>query len=197
MILKRCFDIVFSFFGLIILFPVLLIISLHIALDSKGPILFFQKRVGKNNKDFQIVKFRTMQMGSQEKGLLTLGDNDPRVTKVGVFLRKYKLDELPQLFNVFNGTMSFVGPRPELRNFVETYPDEYNEVLSIKPGITDLASIAFRDEAELLKHQQNPEQYYLNIILPKKLILHKEYIENKNFLMDIQIIFKTFVAILK
>ena len=197
MVLKRCFDIVFSFIGLILLLPILLVISLVIALDSKGSIFFVQKRVGKNNKDFWIVKFRTMFGGSQEKGLLTIGDRDSRVTRVGVFLRKYKLDELPQLFNVLNGTMSLVGPRPELRNFVEAYPTEYIKVLSVKPGITDLASIAFRNEAELLKQQKHPEKYYLSVILPKKLILHKDYINNRSFLTDLKIIFKTFFAILK
>lgn len=197
MVLKRCFDIVFSFIGLILLLPILLVISLVIALDSKGSIFFVQKRVGKNNKDFRIVKFRTMFGGSQEKGLLTIGDRDSRVTRVGVFLRKYKLDELPQLFNVLNGTMSLVGPRPELRNFVEAYPTEYIKVLSVKPGITDLASIAFRNEAELLKQQKHPEKYYLSVILPKKLILHKDYINTRSFLTDLKIIFKTFFAILK
>ena len=138
-----------------------------------------------------------MKIGSQEKGLLTLGDNDARVTKIGVFLRKYKLDELPQLINVLLGNMSLVGPRPELRYYVEFYPTQYAEVLTIKPGITDFASIAYRDEAEILKKQKNPEQYYLDVILPEKLILHKKYIGSRNFLIDLKIIFKTFASILR
>lgn len=195
MSIKRCFDIIFSFLGLVFLLPFLLLIALLIVLESDGSAFFLQTRVGKNNKDFRIVKFRTMRIDSQEKGLLTIGNHDPRVTKIGFFLRKYKLDELPQLINVLGGTMSFVGPRPELRNYVEIYPNEYAEVLTIKPGITNLASIIFRNEAELLKQQHNPESYYIDVILPKKLILHKEYIDNRNMLMDLKIIFKTFVAL--
>ena len=144
--LKRLFDIVFSLIGLIILLPLLLVIALILKLESKGPVFYNQLRVGKENLDFKIFKFRTMFIGSDKKGLLTVGDRDPRVTNTGFFLRKYKLDELPQLINVFLGSMSFVGPRPEVRHYVNYYSAEDMLVLSVKPGITDYASIAFRDE---------------------------------------------------
>jgi len=195
--IKRLFDIIFSFFGLIFLFPILIIIALLIRIESKGSIFYLQKRVGKHNKDFKIFKFRTMFIGSDKKGLLTLGDKDPRVTKTGFFLRKYKLDEFPQLINVFIGNMSFVGPRPEVRKYINYYSKEDLIILSVKPGITDYASIEFRDEAELLKATNNPEKLYLESILPKKIALNKKYINRKNLLIDLSIIFKTFIIIIK
>lgn len=197
MLVKRCFDIILSIIGLVVLFPALLIIAILTLFDSKTPVFFLQSRVGYHNKDFKIFKFRTMEKGSENKGLLTLGDNDPRVTKIGYFLRKYKLDELPQLANVLIGDMSFVGPRPEVRKYVDMFPKEYSIILSTKPGITDLASVAFRNEAELLKHAVNAEEYYTQVILPKKLNLHKKYIANRNLIFDIKIILKTFLAIIK
>ncbi|WP_452232172.1 sugar transferase [Lacinutrix sp. MEBiC02595] len=195
--IKRLFDLFFSLFGLVILFPILLVIAIFIKLESKGSIFYRQTRVGKNSKDFKIFKFRTMFVGADKKGLLTLGDNDYRVTKVGYFLRKFKLDEMPQLINVLQGTMSFVGPRPEVRKYVEFYSNEDCEILQVKPGITDYASIAFRDEAELLKDTDNPEKLYIEDIMPKKIALNKMYIDNPSVFTDIKIIMKTFLSILK
>ncbi|MDO6596783.1 sugar transferase [Oceanihabitans sp. 2_MG-2023] len=194
---KRLFDICFSLLGLIILFPVLLVIAILIKLESKGSIFFRQIRVGKNNQDFKIFKFRTMFVGSDKKGLLTLGDNDTRVTKIGYFLRKYKLDEIPQLINVLQGTMSFVGPRPEVRKYVNLYSKEDLQILQVKPGITDYASIAFRDEAELLKDTVDPEKLYIEEIMPQKIALNKKYIVNPSVFTDIKIILKTFLSIIK
>lgn len=194
---KRFFDFLFSFLGLILLLPFLLIIAVLIKIESKGPVFYLQFRVGQYNKDFKIFKFRTMKVGSDKKGLLTLGDHDNRVTKVGFYLRKYKLDELPQLINVIIGTMSFVGPRPEVRKYVNHYSKEDLIVFNVKPGITDYASIAFRNEAELLKKAVDPELYYIETILPQKLELHKKYLSQKSFISDIKIILKTFTAILK
>ena len=154
--IKRLFDIIFSLIGLILLLPLLLIIAILLKLESKGPVFYKQVRVGFNSTNFKIFKFRTMFVGSDKKGLLTLGDRDPRVTNIGFFLRKYKLDELPQLINVFIGNMSFVGPRPEVRKYVDLYSESDLEILSVKPGITDYASIVFRDEAQLLKDTDNP-----------------------------------------
>lgn len=195
MLIKRVFDIVFSLIGLIILLPLLLIIALLIKLESKGPVFYMQTRVGQHNKDFKIFKYRTMFVGSDKKGLLTLGDKDPRVTKIGFFLRKYKLDELPQLINVLLGSMSFVGPRPEVRKYVDFYSKEDLKVLRLKPGITDFASIEYRDEAELLKTAENPEAFYIETILPEKLKLHKKYINSQGLWTDFKIILKTIETI--
>ncbi len=189
--IKRMFDIIFSFLGLILLLPLLLLIALLIKLESKGSLFYLQTRVGKHNKDFKIFKFRTMFVGSDQKGLLTLGDRDPRITKTGFFLRKYKLDELPQLINVFIGNMSFVGPRPEVRKYVNYYSQEDLIILSVKPGITDYASIVYRNEAELLKGVNNPEQFYIETIMPEKIKWNKKYINSHNLLTDFKIIFKT------
>jgi lipopolysaccharide/colanic/teichoic acid biosynthesis glycosyltransferase len=194
--IKRIFDIIFSFFGLIILLPLLLLIAILIKVESKGSLFYLQTRVGKHNKDFKIFKFRTMFVGSDLKGLLTLGDRDPRITKTGFFLRKYKLDELPQLINVFIGNMSFVGPRPEVRKYVNYYSEEDLIVLTVKPGITDYASIIFRDEAELLKGTDNPETFYIESIMPEKLKLNKKYINGHNLFTDLKIILKTFKIII-
>lgn len=195
MLIKRVFDIVFSLIGLIILLPLLLIIALLIKLESKGPVFYMQTRVGQHNKDFKIFKYRTMFVGSDKKGLLTLGDRDPRVTKIGFFLRKYKLDELPQLINVLLGSMSFVGPRPEVRKYVDFYSEEDLKVLRLKPGITDFASIEYRDEAELLKTAENPEAFYIETILPEKLKLHKKYVNSQGLWTDFKIILKTIETI--
>ncbi|AZQ58496.1 sugar transferase [Maribacter sp. MJ134] len=194
--LKRIFDISSSIIGIILLIPFFIIISILIKLDSKEPIFYRQVRVGKNNKDFKLFKFRTMSLGSDKKSLITIGNNDPRITKPGVFLRKYKLDELPQIFNVFIGDMSFVGPRPEVRKYVKLYTTNQLRVLSVKPGITDLASIKYSNENELLKNQKNPEKYYVEILMPKKLKLNIDYIEKRNLFFDIKLIVLTFKKIL-
>lgn len=194
--LKRLFDIVFSLLGLLLLLPLLIVVALFLKLESQGPVFYKQVRVGKGNSDFKIFKFRTMFIGSDRKGLLTVGDRDPRVTKTGFFLRKYKLDELPQLINVIIGSMSFVGPRPEVRHYVNYYSAEDIQILSVKPGITDYASIVFRDEAELLKNAENPEDFYIKNILPQKIALNKKYIESASLLVDLKIIIKTIQTIL-
>ncbi|MDU8886151.1 sugar transferase [Yeosuana sp. MJ-SS3] len=189
--MKRVFDILFSFIGLILLFPFFIIISIIIMVESKGPVFFLQERVGINNKDFKIFKFRTMYVGSDKKGLLTVGDRDPRVTKVGYFLRKYKFDEIPQLINVFIGNMSFVGPRPEVRKYVNHYSENDLKILAIKPGITDYASIHFRNEAELLKSVKDPDLLYVKEILPEKIRLNKLYLNNPTIYQDFKIILNT------
>ena len=194
--IKRLFDILFSLIGLIILSPILTLIAISIKIDSKGPIFFRQLRVGRYSEDFKIFKFRTMQINSDKLGLLTVGDKDPRVTKVGYFLRKYKLDEFPQLINVFIGNMSFVGPRPEVRKYVNFYSEEDLKILNVKPGITDYASIKYRNEAEIIKQAIDAEKAYIEDIMPEKIKLNKAYIENNNIFIDVNIIFKTFLSIL-
>lgn len=193
--MKRIFDLLFSFLGLIILSPFLLVIAILIVIDSKGDIFYLQQRVGKNNKDFNIFKFRTMRPNSDKQGLLTVGAKDSRITKIGVFLRKYKIDELPQLINVLIGNMSFVGPRPEVRKYVDLYNSEQKKVLTVKPGITDYASIEYSKENELLAKSENPEKTYIEEIMPAKLELNLKYINDASLLTDIKIIFKTFAKI--
>lgn len=188
---KRLFDIIFSLIGLIILSPILIIISIIIKCDSKGPILYQQLRVGKNNKDFKIYKFRTMRVGSEENFPLPKNQYYQQITTAGKYLRKYKLDELPQLINVLKGDMSFVGPRPVLRKFVDKYTAEQLHVLDIRPGITDFASIKYRNEYKILNSVENPTEYYVNVIMQDKLALNLEYIKNQNLWLDIKLIFKT------
>lgn len=195
--MKRLFDLISSGIGILVLSPILVCISLLILLGSKGGIFYKQKRVGKNNKDFFILKFRTMFVNSDKKGLLTVGDRDPRVTTTGYYLRKSKLDELPQLFNVFLGEMSLVGPRPEVRKYVNLYTKEDMLVLSVRPGITDYASIHFRNENELLKDAKDPEKKYIEEIMPIKLGLNKKYISEKGLKKDVKIIFNTIASIFK
>jgi lipopolysaccharide/colanic/teichoic acid biosynthesis glycosyltransferase len=189
--LKRLFDIFFSFTGIIFLFPVFLVIVILIAITSKGGVFYFQKRVGKNNFDFNLYKFRTMHVNADKKGLLTVGGRDPRITKVGYYLRKYKLDELPQLLNVFFGSMSLVGPRPEVRKYVDLYTEEQKKVLTVKPGITDYASLEYFSENELLGKSDNPEQTYINEIMPAKLALNMRYINEAGIATDLKIILET------
>ncbi|MDG1730885.1 MAG: sugar transferase [Algibacter sp.] len=193
---KRLFDIVFSLLGLILLFPILIIISILIKLDSKGPVFFIQGRVGKNNKDFNIYKFRTMSMLSDKKGLLTLGNNDARITKIGYFLRRYKIDEFPQLINIIKGDMSFVGPRPELRYYVNFYNEADLIIFQIRPGITGLASLKYRNEVELLKAAENPEEFFIKTIIPDKLKYNKDYINRRNFFFDLKLIALTIIKVI-
>lgn len=195
--MKRLFDLLFSLVGILVLSPLYLIISILIAIDSKGGILYKQERVGKNGKIFKVLKFRTMRPDSFSKGALTVGSRDPRITNVGYYLRKYKLDELPQLFNVLLGDMSFVGPRPEVKKYTDMYSAEQRKVLSVRPGITDYASIKFRNENDLLAASQNPEQLYIGQIMPEKLDLNMKYINDNNVFKDIKIIFDTFYTIIK
>ena len=187
----RFFDLIFSLLGILILLPVFLIISVLIKLTSKGPLLYRQNRVGISNVDFGIWKFRTMFVESDKSGLLTIGGRDLRVTSIGYYLRKFKLDELPQLFNVLKGEMSLVGPRPEVRKYVDLYTKDQQKVLTIKPGITDWASIMYRNENIILEHSKNPEQDYINIIMPDKIRFNLIYIENYRLSSYFKIIFVT------
>jgi lipopolysaccharide/colanic/teichoic acid biosynthesis glycosyltransferase len=189
--LKRLFDFFLSLFGLIILLPALSIIAIGVVLTSKGGVLFSHRRVGRNDVDFYIYKFRTMHANTDETSELTLGNLDPRITRFGRFLRKYKLDELPQLINVLIGDMSFVGPRPEIRKYVDNYTEEQLVLLSVRPGITDYASIEYADEGEILGKASDPEKEYLEVVLPRKLELGLKYVNERSFLTDIAIILRT------
>ena len=194
--LKRVFDITCSLIGIIFLLPFFIIISSSIIVLDGLPVFYFQLRVGKNNRDFKLFKFRSMYKDADKKGLLTVGGRDPRVTPVGYYLRKYKLDELPQLVNVLLGTMSLVGPRPEVRKYVEMYTKEQLQVLSVKPGITDVASIKFINENELLAQSSDPETTYITTIMPQKLALNLEYIANQGIITDLKIILNTISKII-
>ena len=194
---KRCFDIFASLFGLLFLALPFLVIAIAIKTSSKGPVYFRQERVGKDGKHFRIFKFRTMIVDAESKGMqITVGE-DPRITKIGKFLRKTKLDELPQLINVLIGQMSFVGPRPEVPHYVELYSEYQRNVLRIKPGITELASITYKDENNVLAQSEDPEKTYIEEIMPKKIEINMEYIEKMNVFYDIKLIFKTFAAVLR
>lgn len=190
-IIKRIFDIVCSGLGLIILSPFLLFVAIRIKMGSDGPVFFKQIRVGEKGREFKILKFRTMVVDAEKLGRQITVGNDSRITKIGAFLRKYKIDELPQLINVFKGDMSLVGPRPEVPRYVNMYTEEQRRVLDVKPGITDLASIRYRDENELLGQAENPDEFYINTIMPDKLALNMEYINKSNVFLDIYIILKT------
>lgn len=194
--LTRFFDICISFTAIVVFSPFLLIIAFLIAIESKGGALYKQIRVGKENKDFKLLKFRTMRVGSDKKGLLTVGDRDPRVTKMGTFIRKYKLDELPQLINVLIGEMSIVGPRPEVRKYVNLYSEYQKKILQVRPGITDYASLYYIDENELLAQSTNPEQTYIQEIMPAKIEHNFKYINNPTSKEYFKIIFLTAKSIL-
>ena len=195
--MKRLFDGVASGLGLIVLSPLFFILAIWIKMDSKGPVFYRQVRVGRNNKDFRIFKFRSMRVGSDKGSLVTIGGHDPRVTRSGYFIRKFKFDELPQLINVFLGDMSLVGPRPEVRHYVDYWTPEQMHVLDVRPGITDPASIKFRNENELMEQAEDPEKYYIEVIMQEKIKLYLEYVERHSFLYDIGLIFKTFWVIVK
>ena len=194
--LKRIFDIILSLFGLIILLPFMLIIAIFIKLDSKGPVFFKQIRVTKGGREFKIFKYRTMKVGSDKYSQITVG-KDNRITGIGSFLRKYKLDEIPQLINVLIGDMSLVGPRPEVPKYVVLYTDEQKEILKVRAGITDYASIEFSDENDLLASEKDPEKAYIEKIMPKKIELNKKYLSEISVLTDIKIILLTIKKILK
>ena len=195
--MKRVFDVIASGLGLIVLSPLFLILAVWIKLDSKGPVFYRQVRVGLHNKDFRIFKFRSMRVGADKGSLVTIGGRDPRITRSGYFIRKFKFDELPQLINVFVGDMSLVGPRPEVRHYVDYWTDEQMHVLDVRPGITDPASIKFRNENELMEQADDPEKYYIEVIMQEKLKLYLEYVANHSFWGDIGLIFKTFWVIVK
>ena len=189
--MKRIFDLTFSLLGLIICSPIFIMVPIFIKLDSKGPVFFRQERVGKNFKSFKIYKFRTMRYDPEEKGPMITVGGDRRVTEVGKFLRQYKVDELPQLFNVLKGEMSFVGPRPEVREYVQLFKKDYKKLLRIRPGITDPASIKYSDEERVLSSSENWEEEYKKRILPEKIDLSLQYVEQHNIMTDLKIILKT------
>ena len=194
--LKRIFDIISSLFGLILLSPFIIIIAILIKLDSKGPIFFKQVRVTKNGREFKIFKYRTMRVGSDKFSQITVG-KDSRITKVGDFLRKYKLDEIPQLINVLIGDMSLVGPRPEVPKYVALYTEEQREILKVRAGITDYASIEFSNENDILANETDPEKAYIEKIMPRKIGLNKKYLSEISVMTDIKIILLTIKKILK
>lgn len=193
----RFFDFVLSLVGLVILAPIFIVLAVWIKIDSVGPVFYKQIRVGQNGKDFGLFKFRSMVVDADKKGLITVGGKDPRITRSGYFIRKYKLDELPQLINVLVGDMSLVGPRPEVRKYVELYDDEQNKVLSVKPGITDYASIEYMDENEILGKSTDPEKTYIEEIMPEKIKYNMKYIKNRSLIEYFKIIFLTVLKIIR
>jgi len=194
---KRVFDILLSVTGIIILLPLEILIAVFIFIDDRGPVFFKQRRIGLNLQPFTLYKFRSMTVNkSLSNGNFDAGDQS-RVTRIGRVLRKTKLDELPQLINVLCGDMSFVGPRPEVKKWIDVYPQQWAFVLTVKPGITDNASILFRNEEEILSRTANPEFYYKEIILPQKLGIYSEYVNNRSFIGDLEIIVKTIYSIIK
>lgn len=193
----RFFDVVFSFVGLVVLLPLFIIIYLLIVIESKGGGFFTQQRVGKNGVDFNLIKFRSMRIGSDKKGLITVGEKDPRTTKMGMLIRKFKIDELPQLFNVVKGDMSIVGPRPEVRRYVDLYNPEQLRVLSVRPGITDYASIEYAEENKILGSAVDPEKVYVEQIMPHKIALNMKYIQNQNLKEYFKVIFLTIIKVFK
>ncbi len=194
--MKRAFDIVASGVGLILLGPLFLVLAIWIKLDSRGPVFYRQVRVGRHNRDFRLFKFRSMRPDSDKFGLITVGGHDPRVTRSGYYIRKYKLDELPQLINVFIGDMSLVGPRPEVRKYVELYTPEQMRVLDVRPGITSLASIRYRNENEILAKASDPDRAYIEKVMPDKLAIDLEYIGHAGLATDIALIFRTLKEII-
>lgn len=192
----RLFDIIFSSLGLILLFPLFVIIYILIVIESKGSGFYLQSRVGKDGVDFKLYKFRSMRVGSDKKGLITIGERDPRMTRIGFFIRRFKLDELPQLINVFKGEMSLVGPRPEVRKYVNLYNQEQIKVLSVRPGVTDYASIEYANENEILGNAIDPERVYIEEIMPRKIELNMKYITDQNIKEYFKIIFDTFLKII-
>lgn len=193
--IKRIFDLFFSISGVIILSPLLILFSVVIKLTLQGEVFFKQKRVGQDGKTFKIYKFRTMVKDAESKGKKITVGKDIRITKIGHFLRKYKLDELPQLFNIIKGEMSFVGPRPEVPEYVKYYNNKQREILEVKPGITDYASIYFSNESELLGKVDNPDEFYINYIMPYKIKLNQKYINNINIFHDLKLIIMTILKV--
>lgn len=193
----RFCDIVFSLFGLLLLCPLLLLVAIWIVIDDPGPVFYRQQRVGKDNKDFGLLKFRSMRVGSDKKGLITIGERDSRITKAGYYLRKFKIDELPQLWNVLMGDMSMVGPRPEVPKYVDLYTAEQRKVLSVRPGITDYASIEYIDENRLLAQSEEPDKTYMEKIVPAKIALNMRYINHQTLSEYLKIIVLTLAKIIQ
>lgn len=195
--IKRLFDIVFSIIGLLLSLPVFVVISILIKLCSPGPVFFIQQRIGKYFKPFMLYKFRSMVVDAPNRGLAITTGGDPRITKIGRFIRRTKLDEMPQLINVLKGDMSIVGPRPEVEKYVEMFKDEYKEILQVKPGITNCETIKFINEEEILERYSNPEDGYIREILPAKIEMYKRYLKNKGFFNDTWLILLTVWKIVK
>lgn len=193
----RFFDIIFSIIGLVILSPLFIGLYLLIRIESKGGGFYSQERIGKNGKPFKLYKFRSMRIGSDKKGLITIGEKDNRITKTGFILRKYKLDELPQLWNVFIGDMSLVGPRPEVKKYTDLYTEEQKQVLHVRPGITDWASIKYVDENKILGESKDPDEAYVNLIMPNKIKLNMVYIQHQTLGEYFKIIFTTLKEIVR
>lgn len=193
----RFFDIIFSIIGLVILSPIFTVLYLLIRIESQGGGFYSQERIGKNGKPFKLFKFRSMRIGSDKKGLITIGEKDNRITKTGFILRKYKLDELPQLWNVFIGDMSLVGPRPEVKKYTDLYTEEQKQVLQVRPGITDWASIKYVDENKILGESKDPDDAYVNLIMPNKIKLNMVYIQHQTLGEYFKIIFTTFKEIVR
>ena len=193
----RFFDIIFSIIGLVILSPIFIVLYLLIRIESKGGGFYSQERKNKNGKPFKLYKFRSMRIGSDKKGLITIGEKDNRITKTGFILRKYKLDELPQLWNVFIGDMSLVGPRPEVKKYTDLYTEEQKQVLQVRPGITDWASIKYVDENKILGESEDPDEAYVNLIMPNKIKLNMVYIQHQTLGEYFKIIFTTFKEIVR
>ena len=193
----RFCDIVFSFFGMLLLSPLFLIVAIWIIIDDPGKVFYRQQRVGRNNQDFGLLKFRSMRTGADKMSLITIGDRDPRVTRAGYYIRKYKIDELPQLWNVLIGDMSLVGPRPEVRRYVDIYTPEQRKVLSVRPGITDYASIEYIDENRLLSASDDPDKTYIEQIVPAKIALNMKWINHQSIGEYFKIIFLTLTKIIR
>ena len=193
----RFCDIVLSCLGLLLLSPLFVVVAVWIVIDNPGPIFYRQMRVGKDGKDFGLLKFRSMRIGADKESLITIGEHDSRITRAGYYIRKYKLDELPQLWNVLVGDMSLVGPRPEVRKYVDMYTDEQRLVLSVRPGITDYASIEYIDENRLLAPAEDPDRTYIEEIMPAKIALNMRYIEHQTLGEYLKIIFLTFAKIIR
>lgn len=195
--MTRLFDLILSLLAIIIFSPIFIFLALWIKLDSTGPVFYKQKRIGWHGKEFWLYKFRSMRLGADKDSLLTFSEEDNRITKSGKFIRKYKLDELPQLLNVLSGEMSIVGPRPEVKKYVDLYTEEQREVLNIRPGITDNASIYYYNENKILEQQSNPEEYYIKNIMPDKIRLNQVYLSKPTVVNYFRIIFRTIMAVIK
>ncbi len=195
--MQRVFDIIISILVLIIFSPIFLLLMILIPLESKGSPFYIQKRVGKDGKEFNLIKFRSMYLNSDKKGLLTVGSSDRRITRIGKFIRKYKIDELPQFINVLIGDMSIVGPRPEVKKYVDLYTDEQKEILKVRPGITDFASVEYFNENDILANSDDPEKTYIEEIMPAKIELNKKFITNPTLKNYFVIILKTILKLFK
>jgi len=195
--MKRLFDILFALFVLVCFLPIGMMLSLWIVFESRGGVFFSQNRVGQNGVSFRLLKFRSMYVNAESMGRITVGSRDARITKSGYYLRKYKLDEFPQFINVLKGEMSIVGPRPEVQEYVDLYTESQRKILQVKPGITDLASLAYFHENELLANSENPQQTYIKEVLPAKIKLNEEYLKNPSFFNDLSIILKTVAKIFR